>query len=44
MLYNNGKEFNDLGLLQKPTVKDGQGKDMDMDVIERKYFKFLKKG
>ena len=44
VLYNNGKEFNDLGLLQKPTVKDGQGKDMDMDVIESKYFKFLKKG
>lgn len=43
ILFTNGKEFNELGLLQKPTVNDSKGNAMDMDVIESKYFKFLKK-
>ena len=46
VLYTKGKEFSESGELNFPaSVKcDESGKDMEIDVIEAKYFKFLKKG
>ena len=42
VLFENGKEFKD-GVLTPPAeVKDDSGELMEMDVIEAKYFKFLK--
>ncbi len=41
MLFTRGKEFSDSNL-QSPEVKDSSGNLMEMDVIEAKYFKFLK--
>lgn len=44
VLFTNGKEFTG-GNLQAPAeVKDDSGEAMEMDVIEAKYFKFLKNG
>ncbi len=43
VLMTFGKEFNDQGLLKIPEVKDDGGALMEMDVVEAKYFKFLKK-
>lgn len=43
VLFENGKEFKDGGELTFPAeVKDDSGEAMEMDVIEAKYFKFLK--
>jgi hypothetical protein len=43
VLFQNGKEFKDDGSLEFPAeVKDDSGEAMEMDVIEAKYFKFLK--
>jgi anti-anti-sigma regulatory factor len=43
VLFENGKEFKDGGDLAFPSeVKDDSGEAMEMDVIEAKYFKFLK--
>lgn len=41
VLFTFGKEFSEKGV-QPPEVKDGQGQPMEMDVVEAKYFKFLK--
>lgn len=42
VLFENGKEFTDSGLGTLPEIKDESGELMEMDVIEAKYFKFLK--
>lgn len=43
VLFVNGKEFKDDGTIEYPAeVKDDSGEVMEMDVIEAKYFKFLK--
>jgi len=42
VLFTLGKEYGDKGLQQPPEVKDTQGQAMEMDVVEAKYFKFLK--
>jgi hypothetical protein len=44
ILFQTGKEFKD-GQIEPPAeVKDDSGEMMEMDVIEAKYFKFLKNG
>lgn len=43
VLFRDGQEFDASGTLRAPTVKDESGKEMEMDVVEAKYFKFLKK-
>ena len=42
VLFENGKEFKDGEVHAPPEVKDDSGEVMEMDVIEAKYFKFLK--
>ena len=44
VLFNNGKEFVNGEVNAPPEVKDEAGEVMEMDVIEAKYFKFLKNG
>jgi hypothetical protein len=41
--FNFGKEFTDQGQITMPKVQDSAGQDMEVDVIESKYFKFLKR-
>jgi hypothetical protein len=43
VLFRHGQEFSDAGLAAIPEVKDDEGNAMEMDVVEAKYFKFLKK-
>lgn len=43
VLFTHGKEYGDQGLQAAPEVKDDEGNPMEMDVVEAKYFKFLKK-
>jgi hypothetical protein len=43
VLFRLGTEFDDAGQLKAPQIKDEAGNDMEMDVVEAKYFKFLKK-
>lgn len=43
ILFRNGHEFKDGQLLPPAEVKDETGEAMEMDVIESKYFKFIKK-
>lgn len=43
VLFRNGIEFNQQGSVQAPTIQDSKGTEMEMDVIESKYFKFIKK-
>ncbi len=43
ILFTNGKEFDESGGLHVPSIKDESGQEMEMDVVEAKYFKFLKK-
>ncbi len=42
VLFSHGKEYTDQGLGQAPLIKDSSGNEMEMDVVEAKYFKFLK--
>lgn len=42
VLFRYGTEFTD-GSVTPPAIKDDDGNDMEMDVIESKYFKFIKK-
>ncbi len=42
ILFQEGKEFKGGELFPPPEVKDEAGAQMEMDVIEAKYFKFLK--
>jgi hypothetical protein len=44
VLFTNGKEFKGGELFAPSEVKDEGGEEMEMDVIEAKYFKFLKNG
>ncbi|MGZ3768968.1 MAG: hypothetical protein ACXVCP_05710 [Bdellovibrio sp.] len=43
VLFRYGTEFTENGLTPPASVKDEDGNEMEMDVIESKYFKFLKK-
>jgi hypothetical protein len=43
VLFQMGKEYTDQGLVTIPVVKDKNGNEMEIDVVEAKYFKFLKK-
>jgi hypothetical protein len=43
ILFKLGEQYDDAGGLKVPSVKDDEGHDMEMDVVEAKYFKFLKK-
>ncbi len=44
VLFNNGTEFKGGDVTPPAEVKDDSGEAMEMDVIEAKYFKFLKNG
>lgn len=44
VLFENGKEFKGEEVFLPSEVKDESGELMEMDVIEAKYFKFLKNG
>ena len=44
VLFNNGNEFKNGEVFPPGEVKDDAGEVMEMDVIEAKYFKFLKNG
>jgi anti-anti-sigma regulatory factor len=44
VLFTNGKEFKGSDLFAPDVVKGEGGEEMEMDVIEAKYFKFLKNG
>ncbi|MBX3041576.1 MAG: hypothetical protein KF789_12790 [Bdellovibrionaceae bacterium] len=43
VLFRYGTEFTDSEVKPPETVKDEDGNEMEMDVIESKYFKFIKK-
>jgi anti-anti-sigma regulatory factor len=43
ILFSEGKEFKQGEVFPPAAVKDQDGTEMEMDVIEAKYFKFLKK-
>lgn len=43
VLFRYGTEFNDEGVVAPPQIKDSEGNEMEMDVIESKYFKFIKR-
>ncbi len=42
VLFKQGVEYNGSDITPPSDVKDGDGEEMEMDVIEAKYFKFLK--
>jgi hypothetical protein len=42
VLFTLGKEYSETGLQAQPEVKDTKGQPMEMDVVEAKYFKFLR--
>lgn len=44
VLFEKGKEYDENGFNPPAEVKDETGEVMEMDVIEAKYFKFLKNG
>lgn len=43
VLFTRGKEFDDSSVNPPASVKDEDGNEMEMDVIESKYFKFIQK-
>lgn len=43
VLFRYGMEFTENGVTPPESIKDEDGNEMEMDVIESKYFKFLKK-
>lgn len=43
VLFTYGKEFTESGVTPPAGVKDDGGNAMEMDVVEAKYFKFLKR-
>ncbi len=43
VLFKLGEEYTLQGLQNPPAITDDQGNSMEMDVVEAKYFKFLKK-
>lgn len=44
VLFLNGREFKDGKVFPPKSVKDDGGEEMEMDVIETKYFKFVTNG
>lgn len=42
VLFNSGKEFRGGDIYPPPAIVDSTGASMEMDVIEAKYFRFLK--
>ena len=42
-MFTYGKEYTEDGVKPPAGVKDDSGAPMEMDVVESKYFKFLKK-
>ncbi len=43
ILFSLGKEFSDGSVNPPGSIKDDQGNTMEMDIIESKYFKFIKR-
>lgn len=43
VLFTFGVEYNEKGILNFPKVVDEDGKPMEMDIVDSKYFKFLEK-
>ena len=43
VLFRSGHEYKDGKVMPPNEVKDDSGEEMEMDVIESKYFKFIKK-
>lgn len=43
ILFRYGTEFTEGSVTPPASVKDSEGNDMEMDVLESKYFKFIKK-
>lgn len=43
VLFSRGQEFDDTQVKPPQSVKDEDGNEMEMDVIEAKYFKFIQK-
>jgi len=43
VLFQYGSEYTEAGVKPPPEVKDADGNAMEMDVIESKYFKFIRK-
>lgn len=43
VLFRYGQEFTDNAVNPPAEVKDPEGNEMEMDVVEAKYFKFIKK-
>lgn len=43
VLYTFGKEYDATGIKEQPKVEDNEGNLMELDVVESKYFKFLKR-
>ncbi len=43
ILFTHGKEYTDSTVTPPAAVKDDSGNEMEMDVVEAKYFKFIKK-
>ncbi len=43
VLFKQGQEFNEQGVTPPSSVKDSAGNEMEMDIMESKYFKFIKK-
>ncbi len=43
ILFTLGNEFSSNGINPPTGIKDGDGNEMEMDIIEAKYFKFIKK-
>lgn len=43
VLFQFGREYNENGVNPPTDIKDESGQPMEMDVVESKYFKFLKK-
>lgn len=44
ILYSYGKEFTEEGVLNLEKITDENGNELEIDVVESKYFRFLKKG
>jgi hypothetical protein len=43
ILFSHGKEYTDTTVTSPASVKDSAGNDMEIDVVEAKYFKFIQK-
>ncbi len=43
VLFSVGAEYTSEGEVKPPLIKDSTGQEMEMDIIEAKYFKFLKR-